>query len=85
MPVVITDFTNKTWAVEDPRDGRLHVGWTGQAGPRVDDVLDFLNSREKQFKDFIAKKRMKEIGPEVKRRAARGRQARGDEEKVSAS
>ena len=76
MPVVLTDYTNTTWAVEDPRDGLLHVGLTGKAGPRLDDVLDFITKREKQFNQFVAKKRMDEVVPEIKRRAARGRQDR---------
>lgn len=85
MPVVITDHTNKTWAVEDPRDGLIHVGWSGKPGPRLDDVLEFLDNRERQFSRFVAKKRIEEIGPEIKRRGARGRSSRGNEEEISAS
>lgn len=83
MPVVITDYTNTTWAVEDPRDGLLHVGWTGKPGPRLDDVLDFISKREKQFNQFVAKKRMDEFAPEARRRGARGRQAPANAEEAS--
>jgi hypothetical protein len=56
MPVVLTDKTNATWAVENPEDGYLHVGWTGQRGTRLEWMLEFLKVREKQFEQFIAKK-----------------------------
>jgi hypothetical protein len=56
MPVVLTDKTNSTWAVENPEDGYLHVGWTGRAGTRLEWTLEFIKVREKQFEQFIAKK-----------------------------
>jgi hypothetical protein len=57
MPVVLTDKTNKTWAVENPEDGYLHVGWTGTRGTRLEWTLEFLQIRGKQFDKFIEKKR----------------------------
>ena len=57
MPVVITDQTNRVWAVEQPNDGYLHVGFTGKQGPRLTDVLDFITKREGQFDKFVAKRR----------------------------
>jgi hypothetical protein len=57
MPVVLTDKTNKTWAVENPEDGYLHVGWTGTRGTRLEWILEFLQVREKQFEKFIEKKK----------------------------
>ena len=57
MPVVLTDVTNKVWAVEQPDDGLLHVGLTGKAGPRLLDALDFLATRQKQFDKFVEKRR----------------------------
>lgn len=60
MPVVLTDRTNQVWAVEQPGDGFVHVGRTGQAGPRLVDVLEFISSRQKQFDAFVQKKRLEE-------------------------
>ena len=60
MPVVITDKTNKVWAVEDPISGFILVGYTGQAGPKLLDLLDFVSVREKQFKKFVEKRQEKE-------------------------
>lgn len=60
MPVVLTDYTNRVWCVEQPDDGLLHVGTTGTAGPALQDVLDFIQTRQKQFDKFIEKKREKE-------------------------
>lgn len=57
MPVVLTDNTNRVWAVEQPDDGLLHVGITGKAGPRLVDALDFLATRERQFDKFVEKRR----------------------------
>lgn len=57
MPVVVIDYTNKVWAMEQPDDGLLHVGWTGQPGPRLSEVLEFIGTRQKQFDAFIEKKR----------------------------
>ncbi len=68
MPVVITDYTNTTWAVEQPNDGYLHVGYTGKPGPRLLDVLDFMSTREKQFNKFVQKRRAKEEKSAKKRR-----------------
>ena len=61
MPIVLTDFTNKVWCVEQPNDGRLHVGWVGKTGPRVDDILEFLDIKSEQFIKFVAKKRELEV------------------------
>ena len=71
MPVVITDFTNKTWAVENPEDDYLHVGYSGQAGPRLLDVLDFISTRGKQFEKFVQKRKELEAEEDAKRRKAR--------------
>lgn len=60
MPVVLTDYTNKVWCVEQPDDGLLHVGLTGAPGPTLVDALEFLETRRKQFDKFIEKKREKE-------------------------
>jgi hypothetical protein len=57
MPVVLTDKTNATWAVENPEDSYLHVGWTGQRGTRLQWTLEFIQVREKQFEKFIEKKK----------------------------
>ena len=57
MPVVLTDKTNKTWAVENPEDGYLHVGWTGKRGTRLEWTLEFIQVRERQFEKFIEKKK----------------------------
>ena len=57
MPVVLTDKTNSTWAVENPEDGYLHVGWSGQKGTRLEWTLEFIRIREKQFERFIEKKK----------------------------
>lgn len=57
MPVVLTDKTNATWAVENPEDGYLHVGWTGNKGTRLEWTLEFIKVREKQFEKFIEKKK----------------------------
>jgi len=56
MPIVLTDSTNKVWAVEQPNDGLLHVGYTGEPGPSLLDVLDFVKTRQKQFEKFTDKK-----------------------------
>ena len=71
MPIVITDFTNLSWAVEQPNDGFIHVGYTGRPGPRLLDVLDFVSTRQKQFDKFVQKRRQKEEEDDKKRRAAR--------------
>jgi len=68
MPVVITDHTNKTWAVEQPNDGRIHVGYTGKPGPRLLDILDFVETREKQFNKFVQKRRDLEEKENAKKR-----------------
>jgi len=60
MPVVITDFTNKTWAVEQPNDGYIHVGYSGEPGPRLLDILDFISVRQKQFEKFVTSRREQE-------------------------
>lgn len=60
MPVVLTDSTNRVWAVEQPDDGLLHVGLTGKAGPSLLDALEFLATRQKQFDKFVEKKKEKE-------------------------
>ena len=68
MPIVITDYTNKTWAVEQPNDGYIHVGYTGKPGPRLLDVLDFITTREKQFEKFVQKRRIEEGRENAKKR-----------------
>lgn len=68
MPVVITDHTNKTWAVEQPNDGLIHVGYTGKPGPRLIDILDFVETREKQFTKFVHKRREAEEKENAKKR-----------------
>ena len=68
MPIVITDHTNKTWAVEQPNDGYIHVGYTGKPGPRLLDILDFITTREKQFDKFVEKRRKQEREKDVKKR-----------------
>ncbi len=68
MPVVITDHTNKVWAVEQPNDGLIHVGYTGKPGPRLLDILDFVTTREKQFDKFIQKRRAAEEKKDAKQR-----------------
>ncbi len=68
MPVVITDQSNRVWAVEQPNDGYLHVGYTGKPGPRLLDVLDFINTREKQFNKFNQKRREAEEKRNAKKR-----------------
>lgn len=70
MPVVITDHTNKVWAVEQPNDGLIHVGYTGKPGPRLLDVLDFVATREKQFNKFVQKRREEEEKENAKKRRA---------------
>lgn len=77
MPVVLTDTTNKTWAVEQPNDGLLHVGYTGKPGPRVLDLLDFVSSRPEQFKKFVEKRRQEEM-KDAQRRRVRALSAKGD-------
>ena len=67
MPVVITDFTNKVWAIEQPSDGFIHVGWAGQSGPRLLDVLEFIQAHQKQFQSFVDKKRKSEVAPDGKK------------------
>ena len=78
MPVVLTDSTNRVWAVEQPDDGLLHVGLTGQAGPRLVDALDFLATRQKQFDKFVEKRREAENAD--KRRIRRKRASARDVE-----
>lgn len=68
MPVVITDYTNRVWAVEQPNDGYLHVGLTGRPGPRLVDVLDFIATRSKQFDKFVQKRQEEEFKNAQKRR-----------------
>ncbi len=60
MTVVLTDKTNKVWAVEDPLSGFLLTGYTGQPGPRLLDLLDFVAIRDKQFIKFVEKRREEE-------------------------
>ena len=71
MPVVITDFTNKTWAVEQPNDGYLHVGYTGKQGPRLLDILDFVGVRQKQFDKFVQRREEQWRKDAERRRAPR--------------
>lgn len=67
MPVVLTDKTNKVWAVEDPVSGFILTGYTGQPGPRLLDLLDFVTIREKQFIKFVEKRREQEAKDEQRR------------------
>ena len=60
MPVVITDKTNKVWTVEDPVSGFILAGYTGQPGPRLLDLLDFVAIRDKQFEKFVEKRQQEE-------------------------
>lgn len=71
MPIVITDFTNECWSVEQPNDGFIHVGYTGRPGPRLLDVLDFVSTRQKQFEKFVQKRRQKEEEDAKKQRSAK--------------
>ena len=57
MPVVLTDKTNKVWATEDPVAQLLIIGYTGQAGIRILDLLDFAQTRHKQFMQFVERRR----------------------------
>ena len=57
MPVVLTDKTNKVWATEDPGTQLLITGYTGQAGIRILDLLDFAQTRHKQFLQFTERRR----------------------------
>ena len=68
MPVVITDHTNQTWAVEQPNDGLIHVGYTGSSGPKLLDLLDFVKTRQKQFAKFVEKRRIAEEKEDAKQR-----------------
>jgi hypothetical protein len=78
MPVVITDYTNKTWAVEQLNDGLIHVGYTGKPGPRLLDILDFVETREKQFTKFVHKRREAEEKENAKKRRIAGATFRED-------
>ena len=69
MPVVLTDYTNRTWAVEQPNDGLLHVGYAGKPGPRLLDALDFIESKKEQFHKFVQKRQQQEAGDGKKRRS----------------
>lgn len=60
MPVVLTDKTNKVWAVEDPESRDLIAGYTGRGGARLLDLLDFITTREKQFMKFVEKRKEQE-------------------------
>jgi hypothetical protein len=68
MPVVLTDKTNKVWAVEDPISGFLLAGYTGQRGPKLLDLLDFVSIREKQFKKFVEKRQEEERKESARRK-----------------
>ncbi len=61
MPIVLTDFKNNTWCTEQMTDGFLHCGYTGQAGPRIQDLLDFAGTRQKQFENFVGKRQLREV------------------------
>jgi hypothetical protein len=79
MPVVLTDFTNRVWCVEQPDDDRLHVGFSGSAGPALLDVLEFIATREKQFDKFVQKKRDAENATKRRLRRERTHSARDAE------
>lgn len=72
MPVVITDYTNEVWAVEQPNDGLIHVGYTGKPGPRLLDILDFVETRERQFTKFVHKRREAEEKANAKKKRTVG-------------
>ena len=76
MPVVITDHTNRVWAVEQPGDGLVHVGWSGKAGPRLQDVLEFLDENQAKFEKFLKTK----YKPEVTIRGKKTKQSSRDQE-----
>ena len=63
MPVVLTDQTNKVWATEDPATRLLIVGYTGRAGIKILDLLDFAQTREKQFLQFTERRRETAVIP----------------------
>ncbi len=67
MPVVLTDKTNKVWAVEDPESRALIAGYTGRGGSRLLDLLDFITTREKQFAKFVEKRKEQEQQSDVRR------------------
>jgi hypothetical protein len=79
MPVVITDFTNRVWSVEQPNDGFIHVGFTGSPGPRLVDALDFITTRQKQFDQFVAKRRELEEKESAKNRRTKRTTLRAEE------
>ncbi len=79
MPVVITDFTNRVWSVEQPNDGYIHVGFTGSPGPRLVDILDFITTRQKQFDRFVAKRQELEEKESAKKRRTKRTTLREDE------
>ena len=56
MPVVLTDRKNKVWCMEQPDDGLLHVGFIGKAGPKLEDILEFIQEKDTQFQKFLGKK-----------------------------
>ena len=67
MPVVLTDQTNQAWCAEDPTTGDMLVGRTGQKGARVLDVLEFIQTRSKQFEKFAQKKGEDDRGKRILR------------------
>lgn len=73
MPIVLTDSTNRVWAVEQSEDRLIHVGVQGSAGPALVDILDFIHTRQNQFNKFVTKKREKEDAD--KRRLRRTRKS----------
>lgn len=83
MPIVFTDFKNETWCTEQMTDGYLHCGYTGQAGPRLQDLLDFASARQKQFENFVEKRQEAEVKSartnQTKRRNVRTRNSRDAE------
>jgi hypothetical protein len=57
MPVVLTDVTNQVWCAEDPETEQMLLGWTGRRGHKALDILEFVQKRQKQFDNFVQKKR----------------------------
>jgi len=83
MPLVLTDYKNETWCTEQMTDGYLHAGYTGQAGPRLQDLLDFAGTRQTQFESFVEKRQAEEVKSartnQTKRRDVRTRNSRDAE------
>ena len=85
MPIVLIDFNNDTWCTEQMTDGFLHAGYTGSAGPRLKDLLDFAGTRQKQFDQFVMRRQQEAMKNATKknniaRRTIRSRDLRSSED-----